>query len=168
MPPKRARAKSAKHIESPKSIETKELLKLLESDPRARRSVMAILALKELGDGMSYPIDDYDDLLKKMSGKPFMINDLIDKKKLRNVVPKYYFPVPNKKDFMKKVEELYHLTFTAGSSAPTLPLPPPRGDESPTLPLPPPKAVAWATRRMASPLRRSTASGPSESAGERG
>lgn len=138
------------------SIEVKELLHLLRVDPRAQRSVAVILALKELGEELSYPVTNYDELVKKMGGKKLAINKMIDKGKLRSFVPKYYFPVSSQKEFMEKVSDLYRLRFSAAISAPTLPLPPPREDDSPTIPLPPPRAVAFATRRMSSPLRRST------------
>jgi hypothetical protein len=176
LPKNTARAKATKSKGSASSIDVKELLTLLQGDPRARRSVSVILALKELGDKLSYPIGSYDDLVKKMSAKPFMINEFIDRKKLKSVVPKYYFPIATKKDFMEKVQELYRFSGKAASLAPTLPLPPPSpesktptlplpppsSDESPTIPLPPPSAIAWGTRRMASPLRRFTTLEPSE------
>jgi len=105
------------------SIEVKELLRLLKSDPRARRSVRAALILRRVSERLAYPISNWNDLMRKMSAESPLLSDLkVVPNSLSKLVPKSYFPITSKEDLIKKAQELY-VPYLAAS--PTLPLPPP-------------------------------------------
>jgi hypothetical protein len=115
--------KEAKAVHA--SIDVKELLDLLHFDSRTRRIVSVVLALKELADNTSFPINSCADLMKRLRDKPLVVDgQRLDTSKLESM-PKYYFPIASRENLIEKGQELFRLSNDARFS-PTLPLPPPR------------------------------------------
>ena len=107
------------------SIDVNELLRLLQRDPKTRRAVNIVIGLKEVADALSFPIDSHADLIRQIGDQGVVVRGLSVPQRVINLIPKYYFPIASKDNFVEKGEEFFrHLH--EGRLSPTLPMPPPR------------------------------------------
>jgi hypothetical protein len=116
----------SEHKGAATSIDTQELLKFLRGAPKAKRIVSLVLALRELADHTTFPINSYADLKEKIGRKHLVIGGLrLNTRMVESIIPKHYFPIASRENLIEKAIEFYQLSIEQRLS-PTLPLPPPR------------------------------------------
>jgi hypothetical protein len=88
--------------------EIKELKKILARNPAAQNALEAHALLSELGDSLRYPINSSGELMKQLVGKKLDIGDQpINAEQYIKKVPKFYFPIASKEDFIEKMDEIF-------------------------------------------------------------
>jgi flavin-dependent dehydrogenase len=95
--------------------ETVDLKKLFINHPESAKTIKeaakvieTLSTLKEISEGLEYPITNFSDLIKKITREGISIGKkTVNQTDLKSIIPAYYFPISTKEDLVDKVAELF-------------------------------------------------------------